>query len=85
MEVQTTALIEEFLKAKLIVIDMPRSRVQWFDDKTMICIIKPGQTAHNSLKRYFMTPEGLETLKSLESSLALSKASKKDKTEKAIV
>ena len=85
VSVQTTALIEEFLKAKLICISVPKGEVQWFDSKERLCIIKPTQTAHNSLKRYFLTPEGNEVLKLLENLLATSKASKKDKTEKVIV
>lgn len=82
---QTNALIEEFLTAKLIHMDQPRSEIQWMDSKERICIIKPGQTPHNSLKRYFLTPDGRDVLKTLEDLLTSSKASKKDKTTKVVV
>ena len=83
--VQTTALIEAFLQAHLIKIDQTKGQVLWVDDNSTICLIKPGQTPHNSLKHYFMTDIGNEVLKTLEKQLELSKASIKDKTEKVIV
>lgn len=85
VEVQTTALIEEFLKAHLIKIDQAKGQVKWVDDDTVICIIKPGQTPHQSLKHYFMSDLGVEVLESLEKQLTLSKSSIKDKTENAVV
>ena len=83
--VQTTALIESFLKAHLIKIDQAKGQVLWVDDNSVVCLIKPGQTPHNSLKHYFMTDIGNEVLQTLEKQLNLSKASVKDKTEKLIV
>lgn len=85
VEVKTTAFIEECLKAQLINLDKAKSQFVWADDKTKICSIKAGATPHNSLKRFFMTDEGIEVLVSLEKQLELSKQSKKEKTAKAVV
>lgn len=85
VEVKTTAFIEECLKAELIDLNTDKKQFIWHDDQTEICSIKPGATPHNSLKKYFMTEEGVEVLEALERQLALAKASKKDKTEKAVV
>jgi hypothetical protein len=85
VEVKTTAFIEECLKAELIDLNNDKKQFIWHDDQTEICSIKPGSTPHNSLKKYFMTEEGVEVLEALERQLALAKASKKDKTEKAVV
>lgn len=85
VEVKSTAFIEECLKAGIININKTKQQFEWADDKTKICSIKPGQTPHNSLKRYFMTDEGMEVLEGLEKQLAIAKKPKKDKTEKAEV
>lgn len=85
VEVKTTAFIEECLKAHVIELDKAKGQFIYPDDKTMICTIKAGQTPHNSLKRYFQTDDGIEVLVSLEKQLALSKASKKEKTTQAVV
>lgn len=85
VEVKTTAFIEECLKAHIIDMDKAKGQFVWSDDKTKICMIKAGQTPHNSLKRYFLTDEGMEVLVALEKQLALSKASKKEKTTAAVV
>ena len=85
IDVQTTAFIEECLVAGIIEQDKNKQNFIWPDDKMVICTIKPGQTPHTSLKRFFMTPEGVEVLSALERQLELSKKSKKDKTTKAAV
>lgn len=85
VDVRTTAFIEDCLKAGLINMDRGKGEFVWGDDKSKICSIKAGQTPHNSLKRYFMTEDGVEVLSSLEKQLALTKKPLTEKTEKAVV
>ena len=72
VDVKSTAFIEKCLKADYIAIDQKKQKWIWKDDKAEICTIK-GSTPHNSLKRYFMTDEGVEVLAQLEKLLEGSK------------
>lgn len=85
VDVSSVAFIEECLKAGLIDMDKGKGEFVWADDKQKICTLKPGQTPHNSLKRYFATDEGGEVLLALEKQLEMTKKSKKEKTDPVVV
>lgn len=82
VDTKAVAFIERLLVEKVIDIDKKKHQWIWADDKTKICTINDNAAPHNALKRYFMTEEGRETLKTLEGILGSKSNGKSDTKEK---
>ena len=68
--IKMNTIIEKALKERLIILNDNKTEVQWGDDKTRICTVKPNQAPHTSIRRYFQTPEGAGVLESIEQLLS---------------